>query len=305
MSILENRYVVTQKGALTTFTVEQRVVIIEYSKAFETFGMTAFTKMEQILQKVGVDIKEYPKEIFVDFPNRYQTMGEKTVYQFDKADYRSLLGKSSLYWFLSTLEQEIHFCIASEDWKLQMALEYTSLEEKEEVLDKIQEMFLSGEVAYVYLLDIETAFPQDKSIRFVTTVQGILQNKPICLSDVYLEREETTILLPEDFEVEIDGYSYYTDGWLEEATKHSVVRTKLDIKTILEKLGFTAPFVIWDRNENVLELQDYENRSFELEVWGNLCFIKLGEDTFWYTFQISTPGVSFYLDMIDPIVIYL
>jgi len=305
MSILENRYVVTQKSALDTFTVEQREVLIRYEKVFNTLGLTAFTKIEQILKKLGVDIKEYPPEIFVNFPNRYQTIGEKQLYQFDRTDYRTLLGISSLYWFLSTLEKEIHFFLSDGNWKLQMVLPYASFEEKEEILDKLYEMFFSGKVAYVYLLDIETAFPQKRSLNFVTTAKKFLKNKPIYLSDMYLDRDEVETSLEKNFVVEVDDYADDTTCWLEEVTIYSVVKTELDLQMILEKLGFKTPFTIWDVKEHVLELEDSKGKSFRIKAWGNLFFIKLSEETSWCTFKISTPGISISMKLLEPIIGYL
>ena len=103
--LLEPRYVVTDVTALTTFTPAQREVIVEDSHAFEVFGLTAFSQMAEIFHTFEVDIKQLPPEMFVAFPNKYQSIGRKVLSQFDLVKHR-LVDHTVLQWWISTFEEE-------------------------------------------------------------------------------------------------------------------------------------------------------------------------------------------------------
>lgn len=303
--ILENYYTINQNSH--SFTPEQREMLLQYSNAFQTFGVTAFEKMEQILKEADVTIRDYPSDIFIDFPNRYNSIGEKTLYNFDKEDCKTVLCTSSLRWFLATLEEkeQIHFSISNGEWHLKLALDYTSSQEKEQLLNTIEHHFLSGKTAHFYLLDILHIFPEKnrRMISFSSTSEKSLEETHLDLTDSYINANSPFPIL-ETSVAKIDDDSSYTRYSLESAFENSVLKSELDLTRILEKLGFSSPYHVYGIENNILSL-DSNGFLLQIELWGDLFSINIEDDPVWYTYQISSPGYSIILQLIDPIVMYL
>lgn len=312
--LLEPRYVINDVTALTAFTAEQRKVIIEYSNAFEVFGLTAFTQMAEIFHDLDIDIKSLPPEVFVAFPNKYQSLGRKLLLQFDQESYQHFCGYHSLQWFLSTSEEEqkIRFFLSTNDWKLNILFSFQTLLEKEFVLENIYQLFLSGNVAHCYLFDILSAFeneileikffPKNGEVLYVSEKDIIFHHfvgSPIYfrldLADTYVFCDDTRF-----FQTEPVFHFFESDlpsTYLEDIFQNTMLKSPLDLAIILNKMGFSAPFDLDILEDNKLSLLDYDDHEFTISFFSNSMFIQLEGDDFAYEYAISTPGVSIGLEL--------
>ena len=319
--LLEPRYVVTDVTALTTFTPAQREVIVQDSHAFEVFGLTAFSQMAEIFHTFEVDIQSLPPEIFVNFPNKYQSIGRKVLSQFDLVKQK-LIDHSVLQWWISTLEkeQQIRFSLAGNKWKLDIVFGFHTLHERDTILDQIEEMFLSGENAHCYLGNILNAFPnQILQIRYIPKEgtafhcnQRELATAHFIGTPMYFRLDVTDSYVCCDDTQFFDTVPVFQDydNWipahilLEDFLKNSVLKSPLDLIVILNKMGFHAPYYLLT-DEDSMTILDADDHDVTISFFGNFMFIQLQGDDFAYEYSISTTGPSFHLRLENPHVAYM
>ncbi len=319
--LLEPRYAVTDVQALTSFTPEQREVILQDSNAFEVFGLTAFSQMAEIFHTFDIDTKSLPPELFVSFPNKYQSIGRKVISQFDLI-HKKMVSSFSLEWLIFTMEdeQQIRFSLANHQGKLDILFQFHSFPERETIFNNIDEMFLSGETAHCYFQDIVDAFPnQIVYLRYSTNVgtslyyhQEELQNVHFIGSPMYFRLDVTDSYVCCDDTQFFDTVPVFEDygNWipanilLEEYLENSILRSPLDLVVILNKMGFTAPFYL-ETDTGHLTVVDANEHEMQISFFKNFMFIQLEGDDFAYEYSISTAGVSLDITLENPHIVYL
>ena len=323
VKFLKPRYVITDDTALTVFTSAQKQVILEDSNVFETFGITAFRQMSEMFELIGVDVKSLPPEMFVAFPNRYQNLGRKVLCQFD-SDYKTLISTYHLVYFLSVLDDDklIRFSLVTENKHLDVIFSYHDLAEKENLLSRIYNLFLSGNTAYCYFTDLLNTFPDEmRTVRFIEENGSAFQlNKKelfeqqfshtikffrLDLADTYLQAGDEVVVpsLPSSEKF----YGRVATLLVPSALENSVLKNEIDLLAILEEMGFTAPFDVDIEDDSTIYVNSDNDWYFDLFVFGNSIFFTFfdEEGSTTYEYVISTPDVSVSLTLVEPIIVYL